>query len=179
VAISSRRPQHPVSSGRKWAGSSGVGSSQRRNTDGPGTASRVADRSAGQRSWRTIRGRLSSSFSAASRCAGEWPRRFTPFGKSPRSRPLVFSLLPATSVSGSRRSRRARRAGVRSSRRGSVPRRGSSPRRRRPRTPQLPYATAPPVLAIARQPATPRRSARRRRCFSPRRCHEVGVTRMG
>lgn len=42
-----------------------MGSSQRRNTDGSSEASRTANRSAGQRSCRTMRGRLLSSSSTA------------------------------------------------------------------------------------------------------------------
>jgi Beta-galactosidase len=45
----------------------GVGSSQRRNTDGLFEASSAVNRSAGQRSWRTLRGRRLSSCSTASR----------------------------------------------------------------------------------------------------------------
>lgn len=59
----------------------GVGSGQRRNTNRLSEVSSVANRSAGQRSCSTIRGRLLSSSSTALRCCGEWLARVTPFGK--------------------------------------------------------------------------------------------------
>ncbi len=58
-----------------------VSSSQRRNTDGLFEASKAANRSAGQRSWRTMRGRWLSSRSTAERCSGGWLKSVTPLGK--------------------------------------------------------------------------------------------------
>jgi hypothetical protein len=59
----------------------GASSSQHRNTDGPLDANRATNRSAGQRSLRTMRGRWLSSCSTANRCAGGWLMRVTPLGK--------------------------------------------------------------------------------------------------
>jgi hypothetical protein len=50
-----------------WANHAWAGSSQRRNTDGLCEVSRAANRSAGHRSWSTMRGRWLSSCSTASR----------------------------------------------------------------------------------------------------------------